>query len=126
MSTPATPPGTVLWRDLTVENAVELRDFYAKVIGWKPEPHPMGQYDDYEMSVRDTGEVVAGVCHARGENARIPPAWLIYVAVANVELAAKQCLSLGGKVVDGPRLMGKTPFCVIQDPAGAYMALMEV
>jgi len=34
-------------------------------------------------------------------------------------------LSSGGKLIDGPRMMGKSRFCVIQDPAGAMIALIE-
>ena len=27
--------GTINWRDLTVENAEEIRDFYSNVVGWQ-------------------------------------------------------------------------------------------
>ena len=33
--------GEVLWRDLTVENAEEIRDFYHEVVGWKATPEDM-------------------------------------------------------------------------------------
>src|SRR5207237_1350454 len=57
----------------------------------------------------------AGICHARGENARVPPQWLIYIAVADVAASAARCEALGGRVLDGPRPMGSHQFCVIQD-----------
>jgi len=119
------PPGAVVWRDLTVPNASEIKDFYAAVVGWKTAPHPMGDYDDYNIFVPSTDEVVGGVCHARGENAKIPPYWLIYVAVENVEAAVAKCLELGGKVIDGPRKMGEGSFAVIQDPAGGVLGIIE-
>jgi len=44
MSAPEIPqPGTVRWVDRTVENAVEIRDFYSAVAGWRPEPVPTGR-----------------------------------------------------------------------------------
>lgn len=117
--------GTIIWRDLTVPDADGLRDFYSEVVGWDVKPHPMGTYDDYEMVAQGTGETVAGVCHARGTNASVPPQWLVYVAVVNVAESAARCEANGGTVVDGPRPMGAQNFCVVQDPAGAVLALIE-
>jgi hypothetical protein len=122
--THAKPPiGTVTWRDLTVPNAPELCDFYAAVVGWRPAPVSMGDYDDYNMISPATNEPSAGICHARGGNANLPPQWLIYITVADVDSSAKRCKELGGKVLDGPREMGPGRFAVIQDPAGAVAAL---
>ncbi len=77
--------GSIAWRDLTVPNAEAVRDFYAQAVGWKPSPVSMGEYDDYNMESPHSGEAMAGVCHARGVNAKLPPQWLIYVVVQNVE-----------------------------------------
>ena len=115
--------GEITWRDLTVPNADEVRDFYAQVVGWDVKPHPMGDYDDYEMQVAETGETVAGICNRRGPNEDVPPQWLLYVQVDDVERRAERCLALGGRVLAGPRDMGGGRFCVIQDPAGAMLAL---
>lgn len=122
--TAAKPPiGSVTWRDLTVPNAPVLRDFYAAVVGWQPAPVSMGDYDDYNMISPATNEPAAGICHARGGNAKLPPQWLIYITVADVDSSAKRCKELGGKVLDGPRELGPGRFAVIQDPAGAVAAL---
>ena len=117
--------GSIVWRDLTVSDAETTRDFYAAVVGWEAHPHPMGEYDDYEVRCPETGDTVAGICHARGTNAKVPPQWLVYVVVENVEASAKRTVELGGEVLDGPRPMGKAPFCVIRDPAGAVLGLIE-
>jgi predicted enzyme related to lactoylglutathione lyase len=117
--------GDIGWTDLTIPNAEEVKDFYQSVVGWQVEPLSMGDYDDYVMKTAE-GTGVAGVCHARGSNANIPPQWLIYVSVADVAESVKQCLAKGGKVVDGPRKMGKQDFAVIQDPAGAVLAIISI
>lgn len=116
--------GRVEWIDLTVPDASRLRNFYTSVVGWTSSDVPMGSYDDFNMNMPGTQNAVAGVCHARGMNRNIPTQWLIYVRVANVAESAAQCSRLGGKVLDGPRRMGGSNFCIIQDPAGAVMALM--
>ena len=116
--------GTVAWQDLTVQDGERLRDFYAAVVGWRPEPVEMGGYADFNMVAPSTGEPAAGVCFARGANAGLPPQWLIYATVDDLDASLKACVDSGGVVVDGPRGMGEQRFAVIRDPAGAHMGLI--
>ena len=118
-------PGTIGWIDLTVDDAEPVRDFYAAVTGWRPEPVVMGGYDDYNMVSPATGEPVAGVCHARGANASLPAAWMIYIVVEDLDESVAACRANGGEVVAGPRGMGRDRYCVIRDPAGAVAALYQ-
>lgn len=118
-------PGTICWQDLTVKNADEIRDFYEKVVGWKGKPERMDNYDDYNMMSSYSESPVAGICHAKGVNANIPPVWLIYIVVEDVEKSVQMCVEIGGKIIEEPRMMGNSKFCVIQDPAGAICALYQ-
>jgi predicted enzyme related to lactoylglutathione lyase len=113
-----------VWTDLTVPDAAAIRDFYAAVAGWQPEPVSMGDYADYNMKAPG-GEAAAGICHARGTNAGMPPRWMIDITVESLERSVAECEGRGGKVLVGPRPLGGKPFCVIQDPAGAVAALIE-
>lgn len=129
--------GEIVWRDLTVKDAPRVRDFYRKVVGWTSSDVPMkdakGAYADYCMNLagpgkgknKKQGETVAGVCHARGVNRKVPPQWLMYVKVKSVKASVAKAKKLGGKVMDGPRQMGGMEFCVIKDPAGAVIGLIE-
>jgi predicted enzyme related to lactoylglutathione lyase len=118
--------GTVGWFDLTVPNADKVRDFYQAVVGWEASPVDMGGYNDFCMRPPDADQAVAGICHARGGNAGVPPQWLMYIVVDNVEAAAARCTESGGKVLVGPKeIGGYGRMCVIQDPAGAVAALYQ-
>lgn len=125
MSTEDTPRyGSIIWTDLTIPKAEEIRDFYAKVAGWTYTPVSMGNYSDFQMNAPATGESVAGICHAQGINAGLPPQWLIYISVEDIDGSVKRCTELGGAILVPPRPMGTYgTFCVIQDPAGAVAAL---
>lgn len=119
-------PGAINWRDLTISNADEVRDFYSEVVGWKFEFVSMGEYSDYNMLTPESKTPSAGICHAQGVNADLPAQWLIYINVANIEASISSCQKLGGRLITSPRNyggMGK--YCVIQDPAGAVCALFE-
>jgi predicted enzyme related to lactoylglutathione lyase len=115
--------GSILWRDLTVADAARVRDFYTAVVGWESSPVDMGGYSDFNMMPPGSHEPLAGVCHARGSNADLPPVWLMYIVVQDVDRSAVECVRLGGRVVAGPRGMSGGRVCVIQDPAGATCAL---
>ncbi len=113
------------WIDLTVADATKVRDFYASVVGWTTSDVPMGAYSDYCMHPGD-GEPVAGVCHASGPNAGLPPAWLIYITVADLSASMDKCRELGGDVLTPVRDMGSYGMmAVIRDPAGAECALVQ-
>jgi predicted enzyme related to lactoylglutathione lyase len=68
---------------------------------------------------------VAGICHARGSNANLPPQWLIYITVADLDASLRQCLALGGQALSPVREAGSGRFVVIRDPAGAACALYQ-
>ncbi len=118
--------GSITWTDLTVENAEQIRDFYSAVVGWTPSGVDMGGYNDFNMNDPESGKPIAGVCHARGGNANLPPVWLIYVNVEDIDRSVARCVELGGQVILGPKVMeGHGRYCVIRDPAGAALALFE-
>jgi len=117
--------GKVEWMDLTVPDAGYLRNFYTSVVGWSSNEVDMGSYSDFNLNLPKSEDTIAGLCHARGSNSNIPSQWLVYVRVESVADSAEQCKKMGGEVLDGPRRMGGSNFCVIKDPAGAVMALIS-
>lgn len=120
-----TVTGAIEWHDLTVPNAEEVADFYQHVVGWRPQGQSMGDYDDYNMLFPDSDTPAAGVCHARGPNTGLPAQWLMYVRVASVTDSIRTCEAMGGKLISGPTEFGKQHYCVIEDPAGAVLALIS-
>lgn len=126
MSNPRQPPGTIAWHDLTVADAPAVRDFYRAVVGWGSTDLDMGGYPDFVMTPPSSTDGVAGVCHARGPNANLPPQWLAYVIVTDIAASMAACKSNGGKVIAGPNNAGGgARTCVVRDPAGAVLALYD-
>lgn len=121
MDTPK--PGSIMWTDLTVPDATAVSDFYKAVTGWEREGLHMGDYEDYIMKGPE-GNPVAGICHAGGQNRNIPPQWMIYITVADLDASIAQCEALGGKVLSDKRAGGNNMFyCLVQDPVGAHFML---
>ena len=118
--------GHISWVDLTVEDADATRNFYREVVGWQPVDVNMGDYNDYCMNEPQSGKTVAGICHARGANAALPPAWLVYITVEDVDKSLAKCIELGGEQLAPIRSYGgQARYCVIRDPAGAVCALFQ-
>lgn len=122
----ATPPlGSLGWIDLTVPDAESLRDFYREVVGWQSEGVDCGGFHDYSM-IGAEGKPVAGVCHARGVNAMLPPVWIPYFVVADVERATTTAVARGATVISPPRAFPDGSRCaVVRDPVGAVCALYQ-
>ena len=117
-------PGEVNWMDLTVTDAERVRDFYCGVAGWTAQGCDMGGYEDYVMMAGATP--VGGVCHAWGVNLDLPPVWLLYINVADLDEALARVASLGGEVAREPTSMsGHGRFAVVKDPAGAFVGLFQ-
>ncbi len=113
-----------LWFDLTVEDAVRVRDFYVATLGWTFDPMSMDAYDDFVMKAK--GTAVAGICHARGPNEGFPPVWLPYFEVDSLKESLAICQAQGGTQVTEVRsTVPGMKYVVIRDPAGACAALFE-
>lgn len=117
--------GRISWFDYTVDDAPGIREFYMDVAGWESGELDMGGYSDYFMTDRQSGEAIAGVCHARGVNADLPPVWMIYVGVDNLEVSLERCRALGGECITGPKPFGDGSYAVIRDPVGCILGLYE-
>ena len=68
----------------------------------------MGAYADYVMNDAD-GEAAAGICHARGGNAELPPQWLVYITVDDLDHSMAECERLGGSVLDAAAQLRRRP-----------------
>jgi uncharacterized protein len=121
--------GRIIWLDLTVADASATRDFYRQVVGWSVQDVAMkdgeARYADYNMLGED-GHPVAGICHARGPNAGLPPVWMIYLPVGDLAESIHRVEEEGGKVLRTMRGDdGQYVYAVIQDPMGVYLALVH-
>lgn len=118
--------GELGWLDLTVDDADGVRDFYAKAVGFRPQPVDMGEYADYNMTSPESGTARAGVCHRRGQNAEIPPVWIPYFQVAGLEARVAAVEAEGGTLLSAIRGSASSGrYVFVRDPAGAVCALFE-
>ncbi|CAN5551144.1 hypothetical protein BH23BAC4_BH23BAC4_10640 [soil metagenome] len=120
--------GRIGWVDLTVSDASATREFYRQVVGWSVEDVEMTDGDDrfadYNMLGED-GNPSAGVCHARGGNAWLPPVWMIYLPVGDLAESLRRVEDEGGEVLKVQHGKDGVPsYAAVKDPVGACFALV--
>jgi predicted enzyme related to lactoylglutathione lyase len=109
--------GQFLWCDVMTTDMKAAEAFYQAVVGWGVQD---GGSPDMAYTVLTVeGQGVAGIMPLPQEG-HMPPAWLTYVAVDDVDAAAAKLETLGGKVMKPPQTVpGVIRFAVVADPQGA-------
>ncbi|MEU8675133.1 VOC family protein [Streptomyces sp. NPDC048560] len=112
-------PGTLGWAELSTRDTVTALAFYPTVLGWTVSAG--GSYTHWGVDGADFGGMMA-----MGEEfePEVPPHWLPYFVVTDVDATAATALSAGGDLLlpptsipDGPRI------AVLRDPQGAAFGI---
>jgi uncharacterized protein len=120
------PHGHFCWLDLGTTDRMGAVTFYSQLFGWGHVDAPMDKdvYTLFNLKDRHTGAVYQLNQEMLGQG--IPPHWLLYVSVDDVDVAAARVEPLGGKVLMGPfDVMTVGRMAVIGDPQGATFALWQ-
>jgi len=116
--------GEASWHELMTTNADAAMKFYQDVFGWQPsEAMDMGDMGKYQMFNRPHG-MIGGMMNKPPAMAQVPPHWLIYFRVPDINAAAERVKKNGGTVVNGPmEVPGGDWILNAIDPQGAAFAL---
>jgi predicted enzyme related to lactoylglutathione lyase len=72
-----------------------------------------------------SGEVVAGMLGLSGEDAQLPPYWLTYFMLDDVDAGFARVRELGGELLSEPHDSPYGRFAPVRDPQGAVFALIK-
>jgi predicted enzyme related to lactoylglutathione lyase len=116
--------GYFVWYELMTTDMAAAEAFYRNVVGWSAEDAAM---PDMAYTLLKSGETnIAGLMLQpnSAKNMGMPPAWLGYVGVPNVDEGARSITAMGGKVLNPAQdIPGVGRFAVVADPQGAAFAL---
>lgn len=111
--------GSFFWYDVMTTDVDGAAKFYTDVVGWGVEDAPGG--NGYRLFTVN-GEGVAGLMTVPDDAKKmgVPPCWMGYIAVDDVDAAAAKVAGLGGKIHKPPQdIPGVIRFAVAADPGGA-------
>ena len=122
------PHGTITWTELLTPDAEAAKAFYAALCGWGFDTMPLaGGEGDYVLAIKD-GAPVAGILDttlldAPGE---LAPGWFNYIAVDDVDAAARDSIAAGGTLVRAPYdIPDVGRVAIVADPGGAAIGLIR-
>jgi predicted enzyme related to lactoylglutathione lyase len=115
-------PGTAAWDELMTTDTAKAAAFYKGLLGWTTKSSQIPGIDYTEFFVGD--RAVGGMMKITPEMGPMPPNWLVYFTVEDVDASVERLQRLGGKVLmpamDIPNV-GR--IATAQDPQGAAFAL---
>ena len=123
------PPaaGSFCWNELMTRDASKAISFFTELFGWTTEEMPMPEAGGVYTMFKNGDTHVGGCMQMDGPQfENVPPHWMTYVAVDDVDATAEKVKSLGGTVLHGPAdvpNMGR--FAVLQDPTGATISVWK-
>jgi hypothetical protein len=112
-------PGALVWNELNTTDPEGAAPFYSGLFGWTIEPFE-GSPEPY-LSIKNGDSNNGG---ARGlAQAGLPPHWLVYFGVEDIEESIATVGRLGGSKMAGPIDIQIAKIAVVSDPQGAIFAL---
>ena len=125
MEASETKHGQFSWNELATTDPAGATKFYTQLFGWTSQEWPMPEftYTVVRLGGSETGQ--GGIMPIPPTAKGMPPAWISYVTVDNVDTTVKLAEKLGGKVMAPPRDIPEVGrFAVLQDPQGAAVAII--
>jgi hypothetical protein len=116
--------GEASWHELMTTDAPAAMKFYSEVFGWQPsETMDMGAMGKYHMFNRPHG-MIGGMMNKPPDMAQVPPHWMIYFRVPDINAAVERVKSNGGKILNGPMEVPGGDWVVnAMDPQGAAFSM---
>jgi uncharacterized protein len=116
--------GAASWHELMTTDVPAAMTFYKQVFGWQQsDTMDMGPAGKYQMFNRPHG-MIGGMMNKPPEMAKVPPNWLIYFRVPDVDAAVERVKANGGRILSGPmEVPGGDKVATAADPQGAAFGL---
>jgi predicted enzyme related to lactoylglutathione lyase len=117
--------GEFCWNELATTEIKKAKDFYGKLCGWQFTEHTTDG-NSYTMIKKGEKEFGGMWQIPNDQAANIPPHWMGYILVENLDKTVEEAQKLGGKVTMPVTKVGEMgQFAVIQDPTGAHIAFWQ-
>ena len=116
--------GEFCWYELGTRNIKAALNFYTGLLNWKTTSHDMGEMGIYYIFQLEEQEVAAGYQMGGPQFEGVPPHWMPYVWVDDVDASAATIKEMGGAIIAPPMdipQVGRMAF--VQDPQKAHFAL---
>jgi hypothetical protein len=119
----ANEAGAFCWNELVTTDTAKAASFYKAVFGWDTRVTPDGSYTEWKLGDRTVGGMMAKPDTMPAE---VPPHWMVYFAVNDVDATVGKASELGGAVVLPPMDIEPGRFAVVADPTGGVFSVIAM
>ncbi|HKA24391.1 MAG TPA: VOC family protein, partial [Candidatus Eisenbacteria bacterium] len=90
--------GTFVWNEIGTRDVEACKAFYSALFDWKTREMDMGPNGVYTI-FQNGGRDIAGLyrMNAQQQQQSVPPHWLTYVGVEDVDASAEKAEAIGGR-----------------------------
>ncbi len=114
-------PGAFCWADLNTQDRGRASEFYSALFGWTITPGEGKDASGY-LHIKNGEKFIGGIPPMDN----VPPSWLIYLYVADVDASSGKAKELGANFYMPPTsLEGVGRFTVLADPQGGVFAMFK-
>jgi predicted enzyme related to lactoylglutathione lyase len=118
--------GEFCWYELGTRDLDTAVKFYTELLQWGILTHDMGEYGLYYVFQIDGRDIGAAYKMSGPQFENVPPNWMPYIWVDDVDATASKTITLGGRIIAPPLdvpIVGRMAF--LQDPQGANFAIFK-
>jgi predicted enzyme related to lactoylglutathione lyase len=116
-------PGAFCWNELATRDIEKARDFYGKLLGWEFRVHE-GTPSKYYI-IKNKGNDNGGLMQMTEEWGEIPPCWIVYFQVSDIDASVKAVQEANGSINVPPFDTPVGKISVVCDPQGACFSLIQ-
>ena len=118
--------GSFCWNELMTHNTAEAKRFYQALFGWESYDMPMADGMTYTIFKKGDADLAGLLQTPQGQEGIIPPHWMSYVNVEDIEASAAKAESLGASLkAPIQTIEGIGKFAIVMDPTGAHFAFWQ-
>ena len=116
--------GTVHWSELMTRDVKAAKEYYSAVCGWTFSEMLMPD-GVYHIGMNGAAPTIGMIGMDGPEFEGLPPHWMTYLAVDDVDKAVRQTRDAGGEILrDAFDVPGTGRIAIIKDPTGAALGIM--
>lgn len=117
-------PGGFCWNELMTTDPDKAKVFFSELFGWEFEKDetPQGAYWTFKNGDRLNG----GMMQIGPQMQGVPPHWVVYFSVDDMDAASSKLTQLGGQVLMPPFEVSVGTIAICRDPQGATFNLIKM
>ncbi|MGF1504604.1 MAG: VOC family protein [Chloroflexi bacterium] len=113
--------GAMSWNELATRDVEAAMTFFSGLLGWTFDKQDGMDY----WVIKNKGRSNGGILKMTEDWGEMPPHWMVYFSINELDAALEKVKELGGNVPMGIIESDTMRFAVVADPAGAHLTLIE-